>query len=94
MDGQPLIGQVHAQGLGHRERGGLGDRVGGTERRGSDTCERMNVDNRGATGQQRQKCLYHGARAVEVDGELLLEDRLIAEVVERRHTGVVDENVQ
>ena len=46
------------------------------------------------TSQQRQEGLGHAVRAEEIDGEMLFDYGTIAEVIVKRYTGVVDEDVE
>jgi hypothetical protein len=57
--------------------------------------ERQHVDDRSAgAGQHRKARLREVVVGVEVDGEVLLERRALAEVVVDRHAGVVDQHVE
>ena len=67
----------------------------GSEREGGDGHRRHVVDDGSPrTGQQRQEGLDHAVGAEEVDGQVLLEHGTIAQVVEQRDSGVVDEDIE
>ena len=51
-------------------------------------------DGSSGTSQLRQERLGHTVGSEEVDGEVLLEHRPIAEVVVQRQAGIVDEDVE
>ena len=77
------------------ECGRLRDRVSRSKRKGGDGHRRHVVDD-GAlrTRQQRQEGLDDAERAEEVDGEVLIEHGTITQVIKKRNSGVVDEDIK
>src|SRR5713226_8258417 len=75
-------GQKGPQRLGQVERGRFRDRVSRSERQGGDGHRRYVVDDGSAgTGQQWQEGLDDAVRAEEVDGQVLFEHGMIAQVI-------------
>ena len=95
MHRHTLARQQRAHRLRHVERGRFGNGVAGDDRDGRERHHRQVVDDGSLrASQKRQESPRHIQRSVEVNRQVLLDERGVAQIVIERDAGVVDENVQ
>src|SRR5262245_28578805 len=88
-------GEQRSQRLRQRERRCLGGRVRRVDRQGGECRHRQYVDYCAPrTSQLRQERLRHAVRSEEVDRQVLLEYRAIAEIVQQGYAGIVDQDIE
>jgi len=94
MDSHTLARQKRPERLRHGKRGRLRNGIRGNDRQWGQRCQGQVVDD-GPFGalQQRQESAGHFEYSEEIDGQVLLDDLEIAQIVVDGDAGIVDEHV-